>query len=102
MYYRILCLNVIPLAHVVDISIALHEVAIEKSQRPEQLLVKVLRSAIVPGRAAEPGTLLDDALTIACGEGTALRLVDVQRAGKGVMPAAEFLKGADLKAGRRL
>lgn len=64
--------------------------------------VKVLRSAIVPGRAAEPGTLLDDALTIACGEGTALRLVDVQRAGKGVMPAAEFLKGADLKAGRRL
>jgi methionyl-tRNA formyltransferase len=64
--------------------------------------VKVLRSAIAPGQAVAPGTLLDDALTIACGDGTALRLVDVQRAGKGVMPAAEFLKGADLKAGRRL
>jgi methionyl-tRNA formyltransferase len=64
--------------------------------------VKVLRSAIAPGQDVAPGTLLDDALTSACGQGTALRLVDVQRAGKGVMPAAEFLKGADLKAGRRL
>ncbi|MGL5116631.1 MAG: methionyl-tRNA formyltransferase [Beijerinckiaceae bacterium] len=62
--------------------------------------VKVLRSQ----RAADsgqPGEVLDDQLTIACGEGT-LRLIEVQRAGKGPMTAAEFLRGAELKPGRSL
>lgn len=45
-----------------------------------------------------PGTLLDDALLIACGEG-ALRAVDVQRAGRGVMNAAELLRGFAIPAG---
>ena len=36
--------------------------------------------------------LLDDQLTIACGEG-AVRLLRVQRAGKKPMDAAEFLRG---------
>jgi len=62
--------------------------------------VKVLRST--PGEGSgEPGTVLDDALTIACGEG-AVRLIDVQRAGKAPMKAAEFLKGAGLGRGRRV
>lgn len=39
-----------------------------------------------------PGAVLDDALTIACGEG-ALRLLRVQRAGKSVMTAQELLRG---------
>ncbi len=42
-----------------------------------------------------PGTVLDDAPTIACGEG-ALRLVTVQRAGRAVLTAAEFLRGFPL------
>lgn len=44
------------------------------------------------GGAGVPGTALDDALTIACGEG-ALRLVKVQRAGGKAMAADELLKG---------
>ena len=41
---------------------------------------------------AAPGTVLDDRLTIACGEG-ALRLLTVQRPGKAPLGAAEFLRG---------
>jgi methionyl-tRNA formyltransferase len=62
--------------------------------------VKVLRSRLAAGHGA-PGAVLDEALTIACGEG-AVQLVEVQRAGSKAMPAVEFLKGADLKPGARL
>jgi methionyl-tRNA formyltransferase len=62
--------------------------------------LKVLRSERREGRGA-PGTVLDDRLTIACGEG-AVRLVTVQRAGKGAMAAEDFLKGAVLPSGTRL
>jgi methionyl-tRNA formyltransferase len=62
--------------------------------------VKVLRSAPAEGAGA-PGDVLDDGLTIACGAG-ALRLVEVQRAGKGAVSAEEFLRGAGLKQGMRL
>ncbi|MEP7240854.1 MAG: methionyl-tRNA formyltransferase [Devosia sp.] len=53
--------------------------------------IKVLRSTLAMGQGA-PGTILPD-LTIACGEG-AVRLVTVQREGKGAMDAATFLRGA--------
>ena len=46
----------------------------------------------------KPGTVLDDDLTVACGEG-ALRLVTVQRAGKAAMEAAAFLRGRAVPAG---
>jgi methionyl-tRNA formyltransferase len=59
--------------------------------------LKVLRSTLADGAGA-PGTLLDDTLTIACGEG-AVRLTEVQRAGKKPMSAAEFLRGAKLATG---
>ncbi len=59
--------------------------------------VKVLRAAPAPGTGA-PGTLLDDGLTVACGAG-ALRLVEVQRAGRPPMAAAAFLRGTALRAG---
>jgi methionyl-tRNA formyltransferase len=62
--------------------------------------VKVLRAEPVAG-AGRPGTVLDEHLTIACGTG-ALRLVTVQRAGKGAMDAAAFLNGAGLRPGQRL
>ena len=42
--------------------------------------------------------LLDGALTIACGEG-AVRLTEVQRAGRKPMSADAFLRGTDLKPG---
>jgi methionyl-tRNA formyltransferase len=53
--------------------------------------VKVLRTAKGDGNGA-PGAVLDDKLTIACGEG-AVRLVELQRAGKQPMRADEFLRG---------
>lgn len=59
--------------------------------------LKVLRSLPVDGKGA-PGTLLDDHLTIACGKG-AVRLVSIQRSGKGVMNAEEFLLGNPVKSG---
>ncbi len=62
--------------------------------------VKALRSTRGEGRGA-PGTALDDRLTIACGDG-AVRLVQVQRAGKQPMQADEFLRGTAVKAGARL
>jgi methionyl-tRNA formyltransferase len=59
--------------------------------------VKVLRTTKGEGKGA-PGTLLDDKLTIACGEG-AIRILELQRAGKQPMKADEFLRGAALRPG---
>jgi len=59
--------------------------------------IKALRSTRGDGGGA-PGTVLDDALTIACGDG-AVRLVQVQRAGKQPMSAEEFLRGTPVRAG---
>ena len=62
--------------------------------------VKVLRSELAD-RSGPPGVVLDETLTIACGEG-AVRLVEVQRAGKKPMPVKEFLRGFALPPGTRL
>jgi methionyl-tRNA formyltransferase len=62
--------------------------------------VKVLRSTLAAGHAA-PGTVLDDNLTIACGEG-AIRIIELQRAGKQPMKADEFLRGNRLSRGAAL
>ncbi len=62
--------------------------------------LKILRTARAGG-AAEPGTLLDDEGTVACEVG-AVKLLQVQRAGKAPMSGAEFLRGARLGAGDRL
>jgi methionyl-tRNA formyltransferase len=66
----------------------------------EGVRVKVLRSTLAQG-GSEPATVLDDRLTIACGDGT-VRLVLVQRAGKQPMSADEFLRGARMGRGTRL
>jgi methionyl-tRNA formyltransferase len=62
--------------------------------------VKVLRSELAAG-AGPPGTVLDEALAIACGEG-AVRLLTLQRAGRAAMGADEFLRGVRLAPGSRL
>jgi methionyl-tRNA formyltransferase len=62
--------------------------------------LKALRSTRGAGSGA-PGAALDDKLTIACGDG-AVRLVQVQRAGKQPMGADEFLRGTRVDAGSRL
>jgi methionyl-tRNA formyltransferase len=62
--------------------------------------VKVLRTTRSEGAAA-PGTVLDDKLTVACGE-SAVRILELQRAGRQPMEAEEFLRGTPLAAGTRL
>ena len=62
--------------------------------------VRALRSTKGDGSGA-PGTVVDGQLTIACGS-CAVRLTQVQRAGKQPMGAEEFLRGTSVKAGARL
>jgi methionyl-tRNA formyltransferase len=62
--------------------------------------IRALRSILAAGDG-KPGTLLDDRLTIACGNG-AVRLTQVQRAGKRPMPTEEFLRGVKLHRGSTL
>lgn len=65
--------------------------------------VKLLGSVLAdesPGGAG-PGTVLDDALTIACGEGS-VRLSRLQRAGKSPMGAIDFLRGFSIRPGAHL
>ncbi|HWD58015.1 MAG TPA: methionyl-tRNA formyltransferase [Stellaceae bacterium] len=59
--------------------------------------IRVL-SAEVMAEGGAPGTVLDELLTIACGDG-ALRPLQVQRAGRGAMDAAALLRGFALPPG---
>jgi methionyl-tRNA formyltransferase len=62
--------------------------------------VKLLCSEPADGQGA-PGEILDDALTVACGFG-AVRILRLQRAGRGAQGAAEVLRGMALPSGTRL
>jgi methionyl-tRNA formyltransferase len=66
----------------------------------EAVRVKILRCELADG-AGEPGALLDDKLTIACGGG-AIRIIELQRAGKQPMKAIDFLRGTPLVPPLRL
>lgn len=68
---------------------------IDLGKGPERL--RILRTALAGG-AAVPGTLLDGEGTIACAEG-AVKLLQVQRAGRAPMSGAEFLRGARVEPG---
>lgn len=62
--------------------------------------IKLLASRLAVGKG-DPGALLDDALTVACGDG-AVQLLRLQRAGKAAQTAQEFLNGLPLKKGMSL
>jgi methionyl-tRNA formyltransferase len=62
--------------------------------------IKLLAVRLVEG-SGEAGAVLDDQLTIACGGG-ALRPLQLQRAGRGPMAAADFQRGFALPAGTQL
>lgn len=61
--------------------------------------VKILRCELTKGAGA-PGDVLDDQLTVACGDG-AIRIIELQREGKARMQAADFLRGVPLKPGAK-
>ena len=62
--------------------------------------LKLLMSEVggTSGRAA-PGTVLDDRLLVACGDGGAVRITQLQRPGKGPMSASVFLNGTPIAPG---
>jgi methionyl-tRNA formyltransferase len=62
--------------------------------------IKLLAARAVDG-SGEPGAVLDDHLTIACGQG-ALQHLQLQRAGRAPVAAADFLRGFALPKGARL
>jgi methionyl-tRNA formyltransferase len=62
--------------------------------------LKVLRTTLAAG-SAPPGTLVDDALAVACGDG-AVRILELQRAGGKAMKAEDFLRGQPLPCGTQL
>ncbi|MEN9924592.1 MAG: hypothetical protein RL268_718 [Pseudomonadota bacterium] len=61
---------------------------------------KVLAAQLAEGQGA-PGTVLDDALTIACGDG-AIRPTLVQRAGRPAMATQDLLRGWAIAPGAQL
>jgi methionyl-tRNA formyltransferase len=62
--------------------------------------VRLLRCELADGEGV-PGELLDDRLTIACGQG-AIRILELQKAGGAPMKANVFLAGARLQRPARL
>ncbi len=63
----------------------------------EPVRIKALLSEVVDAKG-QPGELLDQELTIACGEG-AVRLIRAQRAGKAQQSASELLNGFKITTG---
>lgn len=64
--------------------------------------IKAFRLALAEAAEdAAPGTVLDDRLTIACGEG-AVRILELQRPGKKRATADEVLRGFKIEKGTRL
>jgi methionyl-tRNA formyltransferase len=64
-----------------------------------------VREELPTGAAAEPGTVVavdPGGVTVACGGGTRLRLLEVQPESRRAMPAAAWAQGARIQAGARL
>ena len=65
--------------------------------------IKVLAATEAsPAVETPPGTVIDEALTIACGGDSALRPTRLQRAGKTPMGTDAFLRGRSIEAGTQL
>ncbi len=69
-----------------------------------RMLIWAVRPAGRPAAGGEPGRVLDEggSILVACGEGEALRLEEVQPEGSRRMPAAAAAAGRYLRAGDRL
>ena len=53
--------------------------------------IKILRVEVI-GANGVPGTILDNQMTVACGDG-AIRIIEGQRAGRAAMPGPDIMRG---------
>ena len=60
--------------------------------------IKLLEAAVGCDASGQPGEVLDDCLSVACGQGY-VRPLKVQRAGRGIMTAGELLRGFAIAKG---
>lgn len=65
--------------------------------------IKVFEAVVEKMTTTEKvGTLIDNQLRVACGNGTVLRLIQLQREGKKVLLADDFIKGMPMKRGEMI
>jgi methionyl-tRNA formyltransferase len=67
---------------------------------PDGARAKILLTCVEEG-SGPAGKTLDDGLLVACGQG-AIRILSLQREGKGVMKVSDFLRGTAIHAGQVL
>jgi methionyl-tRNA formyltransferase len=60
--------------------------------------IKLLEAVVGAGPSGAPGEVVDDCLSVACGDGS-IRPLKVQRAGRGVMTPGELLRGFAIAKG---
>ncbi len=73
----------------------------EIEQNGKRVRVKALMSELTDGKG-DAASVTDDQLTIAGGDDLAVRLTQVQKAGKSACSAEDFLRGNPLKAGDKV
>ncbi len=68
------------------------------------LRVKIIKAEIGDSTECSAGTVIENksGLTVACGDGTSLKLLEVQPEGKGVMSSKALLNGHSVEIGTRL
>ncbi|NVN35364.1 methionyl-tRNA formyltransferase [Komagataeibacter swingsii] len=78
-------------------------VSLENSNLPSSVtqMVRIAEHGRINMRVV-PGMVVDNQLLVACGNGTALRITRLQRPGRGMMEAADFLRGQAVTPGTRL
>ncbi|MDP3935800.1 MAG: methionyl-tRNA formyltransferase [Alphaproteobacteria bacterium] len=66
------------------------------------IILKIGGLEILPELHSQPpGSILNETLHIACGNGTVLAILALQRPGGKMLPTREFLKGFEVKTGHR-
>jgi methionyl-tRNA formyltransferase len=69
---------------------------VDLGKGPER--IKILRTERLSGAKGSAGSILDDNLSIGCGEGS-VRILELQRAGSKPMSASDFLRGTPIGVG---
>ena len=85
-----------------DIARGLSPIPLSFTHTPDGKLLKVIETRISKAKTdATPGTViaLDDCVTVACGEGTAIEIHRLLPEGKGRMAAADYIRGRRIAIG---